>query len=271
MNKILCSTGALLGRPNGRDFTLLKKFVDKLDCDGYEFMMYDTWYDKVDIIREFMQDFSYSIPTFHIEKQIGELISSNDENNLEKALKLFEINCALAKDLNAKKLVLHLWSGLDSDKNIEHNINCYKFFNEISSSYKLSLSVENIVCNHKDPMSHLITLAKTYPDIEFTFDTKMASFHNQIDMLYEEENSWLLKSIKHMHINDYNGGYKDWKNLRTLHIGDGLIDFAKLFEFLKRINYQGDFTIEATSFDQNGNIDFEALNKDFDKIRALLK
>ena len=37
-NRILCSTGALIGRPNGRDFTLLGPCTQKLTCDGFEFM-----------------------------------------------------------------------------------------------------------------------------------------------------------------------------------------------------------------------------------------
>ncbi len=148
-----------------------------------------------------------------------------------------------------------------------HNIECYKYLREISDSNQLSLMIENVVCNNRNPMSHLITLAKVYPDIQFTFDTKMAAFHNEMDLLYQKENEYLFANIKHMHINDYGGGYKDWKNLNTLHIGEGHIDFDKLFDFLNQMNYQGDFTVEATSFDQNGNIDFEALNKSFEKIR----
>ena len=54
MNRILCSTGAVIGRPNGRDITLLNKFQEQLECDGYEFLMYDTWYEELDNIRDFM-------------------------------------------------------------------------------------------------------------------------------------------------------------------------------------------------------------------------
>ena len=55
MNRILCSTGAIIGRPNGRDITLLNKRIKMLECDGYEFLMYDTWYEKAEEItlREF--------------------------------------------------------------------------------------------------------------------------------------------------------------------------------------------------------------------------
>ncbi len=270
MNRVLCSTGAIIGRPNGRDITLLNKCQEQLECDGYEFLMYDTWYEKTDEIRDFMSTVSAPIPVFHVEKTVGDLISRDEDGDTEKALELFEINCSLAKEFKAEKLVLHLWSGLDSDKNMPHNIECYKHLRKISNDYGLVLTIENVVCNNSTPMSHLITLAKVYPDIQFTFDTKMAAFHNEMDLLYQKENEYLFANIKHMHINDYNGGYKDWKNLNTLHIGNGHIDFDKLFDFLRRMHYQGDFTVEATSFDQNGVIDFDALNTSLRKIREYI-
>lgn len=267
MNRVLCSTGAIIGRPNGRDFTLLSKYQERIDCDGYEFLMYDSWYEKIDDIRRFMQTFSTPVPVFHVEKSVGDLISRNGEGDTEKAVELFNVNCLLAKDLGSSKLVLHLWSGLDSDKNMPHNTECYKLLRDICDSHGLSLTVENVVCNHSDPMSHMITLANLYPDIEFTFDTKMAAFHGQIDLLYKEENRYLFKNIKHLHVNDYGGGYKDWKNLSTLHLGNGHVDFDKFFDFIKQMGYQGDFTVEATSFDQNGVIDFDALNNSLNRIR----
>ena len=42
MRQILCSTGALIGRPNGRDYRLLRQFCPQLDCDGFEFILYDS-------------------------------------------------------------------------------------------------------------------------------------------------------------------------------------------------------------------------------------
>ena len=56
MRKILCSTGALIGRPNGRDYRLLKQFCPQLDCDGFEFILYSTWYDQIDALTAFLKD-----------------------------------------------------------------------------------------------------------------------------------------------------------------------------------------------------------------------
>lgn len=268
MNRILCSTGAVIGRPNGRNIYLLEECVRKLNCDGFEFMMYSTWYDKIDEVKKVVLGTGASFPVFHIEKQVGNLISRNGEGDTQKALELFEINCALAKDIGSEKLVLHLWSGLDSDKDMPHNMEVYERLYEISRSHGLLLTVENVVCNHFDPFTHLVSLVQKYPHISFTFDTKMSQFHDQTEKLYE--NIEVFNRIKHFHINDYGGGYMDWSNLMTLHMGEGNVDFDKLFAYLKEQKYVGDFTVEATSFDENGVIDFESLNRDFEKTRKYL-
>jgi len=267
MNRVFCSTGALIGPSNGWDFALLRACADKLECDGYEFLMYGAWHENADDLRRFLKDFPAVIPVFHVEKRIGDLISRNEVGDTEEALRLFQLNCVLARDIGAEKLVVHLWGGLDSDKDIAHNFACYKRLNQISNAYGLVLTVENIVCNVRSPMEHMIALTEWYPDIRFTFDTKMAAFHRQLDLLYQEENQGVFSRIHHMHINDYGGGYKDWKNLRTLHLGEGNIDFDTLFQFINQSGYCGDFTVEATSYDQSGSINFESLNRTFRKIR----
>lgn len=269
-HRIFCSTGALIGRPNGRDYTLLNGCAERIGCDGFEFMMYDTWYGEIDRLKRFMENFPKLIPVFHVEKQIGERISRNEEGDTETALSLFEVNCNLAQALGADRLVLHLWNGIHSDKNISHNIALYPSLHEISERYALRLTIENIVCNHADPLRHWKALADRYPEIEFTFDTKMAAFHGQLDELYQEKNKRLTAQIRHMHINDYGGEYMEWSRLKTLHIGDGQIDFASFFRWVREIVYDGDFTVEATSFDQSGKIDFEKMNETIRRLRAYL-
>lgn len=269
-NRIFCSTGALIGRWNCRDFTLLLGCAEALECDGFEFMMYNPWHERVDELISFLKTLDAVFPVFHTEKDIGNLISRNGEGDIETAIDLFKKNCAVAREIGSEKLVLHLWGGIDSDKDINNNINVYKRLREISDAFGLLLTVENVVCNRADPMSNLKRLSLESPDASFTFDTKMSEFHNQTEMLYDKENEWLFSRIRHMHINDYNGGYMDWSNLKTLHIGEGRVDFCRLFEFLKSKEFAFDFTVEATSFDQSGALNLDALNKTFAKIRKYL-
>ena len=268
---ILCSVGAVIGRGNDWDIRHLYECLDRLNCDGYEFMLFGMWYEQIDALKRFMRDFPAPVPVFHCEKRVGDLISRNDAGDYDTAVERFEINCALARDIGAEKLVLHLWGGLASDKEIERNIAAYAVLRDILDRYGLELCVENVVCNTRDPMTHMRTLAGIYPDISFTYDTKMAEFHGQLGELSAPENQWLLKHIRHLHINDYKGAYGDWDSLRTLHVGDGQADFDGFFKALNATDYRGHYTVEATSIAPTGEIDFAALNRSFDRIRSYIE
>lgn len=274
MSEILCSTGALIGRPNGRDYRLLKELSQKLDFDGFEFMIYSSWYPEKDALTEAILSYGLNIPVIHCDKLLGESFALGEgSEEYNDAISLFETNCVIGKALGAKKAVLHLWNGIISDKYIENNMKAYSVLSGISKKHSLTLLIENVVCNGKDPFYHWTALKKMYPDVSFIFDTKMASFHDQLNLLYSDEYSWLTeeKRILHYHINDYGGGYMDWKNLRTLPIGSGNIDFERFFEYIRDNNYNDTFTVESTAFDETGKVDIEMLNRQAEYIRNILK
>lgn len=269
MSEILCSTGALIGRPNGRDYRLLKELAGQLACDGFEFMMYSNWYEEADRMVEELLAMKLHIPVVHCQKSVGEAVSKGGEENLADAFGRFEINCKIAQRLGAKKMVMHLWDGITSDANFANNISAYRELSAMTEDYGVELLVENVVCNREDPMKHWCELREIYPQIRFVFDTKMAAFHEQIDLLYQEEYKWLFTEdhIRHYHVNDYAGAYKDWKNLKTLPIGKGHIDFERFFDYLKQTGYDGTFTVESTAFGADGSVDVEMLNRQFAYIR----
>ena len=272
MSQILCSTGALIGRPNNRDYTLLKELAGKLECDGFEFMMYESWYDQVDRLVAALKEFSLHIPVMHCEKHIGEAISAGGRENSEEAFRRYRINCDIAEKLGAVKLVIHLWDGITSDSHFENNLEAFGELRKIAESRGIDLLVENVVCNCENPMKHWCELAERYPEVHFIFDTKMAAFHEQLELLYREEYAWLWKNghIRHFHVNDYGGGYMEWSKLRTLPIGAGHIDFAEFFDFIRRTGYDDTFTVEATAFSSDGIVDTEMLNRCFRRIREYL-
>lgn len=269
MHRVICSTGALIGRPNGRDYRLIASCVDHLQCDAYEFMLYESWYDQLEQLAGFLKSLSLDIPVFHCEKHIGEAIGRNALGDMELALKQFEMNCQLASFLHASRMVLHLWNGTVSDGFIANNLAAYPRLRDLAAAHGIELMIENVVCSHSDPLTHWRALAQMDPAVSFTYDTKMAAFHGQVEEMYALENRWLWEAhIKHLHMNDYGGGYMDWQSLKTLHIGQGKINFDRLFTFLTQIGYKGDYTVEATSFRSDGSIDCGALNKTFAYIRA---
>lgn len=269
MSRILCSTGALIGRPNNRDYTLLEPLSKQLCCDGFEFMMYDSWYEKAEEILDFLKRIRLNVPVMHCEKHIGEAVSLNEPGDMAEALRRFQINCDMAAALGAEKLVVHLWDGLTSDSDFQNNLEACGVLSELAGERGLDMLVENVVCNRENPMKHWCQLAERYPDIHFVFDTKMAAFHGQLELLYREEYDWLWKEghIRHFHVNDYGGGYMEWEKLKTLPIGDGHIDFSRFFAFIREIGYRDTFTLEATAFDSGGRVDTEMLNRCFGIIR----
>ena len=272
MHQIYCSTGALIGRPNGRDYRLLEKYCPQLECDGFEFILYDSWYPELDSIRDFLLSLRLNIPVMHCEKSLIEHISRGGEEEEGEAFRKFRLNCGLARSLGARTMVLHLWNGVISDSHIENNLRVWPRLNETAEQHSLELLVENVVCR-RDPMTHWKELYRLYPDIRFVFDTKMADFHGQMELLYAPEYAWLWQEghIRHYHVNDYGGGYMDWNNLRVLPIGQGHIDFDRFFGFIKKTGYTGDFTFEATGFDREGRVDLDMLNRQFRKARAYIE
>lgn len=272
-NTILVSTGALIGRPNGRDYRLLKELTKKIRSDGFEFMMYSTWYGQEDHIIDFLKSNSINTPTMHCQKSIGESISKGNALDTKDAFEKFEINAKMASEIGAKKMVMHLWDGITSDAYFDNNIKAYPRLKEIADGYGVDLLIENVVCNVKDPLSHWMELLEIYPDIGLIFDTKMAQFHDQLDLLYDEkyEILWKEHHIRHYHINDYGGGYKDWENLRTLPVGRGHIDFDRFFAFVKSSGYKGTFTLESTAFNKEGFVDTDMLNLEIDTVKGYLE
>ena len=269
--QILCSTGALIGRPNDRDYHLLEKAAPKLACDGFEFILYDSWYPVAEELTAYLQGLRLNIPVMHCEKTLAEHISRGGEEELTEAYRLFRINCETAARIGAGKMVIHLWNGLISDDHFENNLAAFPVLRKMSEEYSLDLLVENVVC-HQDPMSHWLELHRHYPDIHFVFDTKMADFHRQLEMIYLPEYEWLWKDghIRHYHVNDYGGGFMDWNDLRVLPIGKGHIDFDRFFAFIDRTGYRDTFTFEATGFDQQGVIHTDILNEQFALARRYL-
>lgn len=275
MSKILCSTGALLGGAKGRDYRQLKELSEQLTCDGLELMIYPMWYEEVKELVSFFKEMNFYIPVVHAEKTIGEKISEGGEEALQDALNRFEINCSIAKSIGAGQMVLHLWSGRASDQQFENNLQAYPKFLEVTEKYGIELLIENVVCNKENPMKHLRELAEQYPRIRFVFDTKMAAFHEELELLYEEQYDWLWKNghIRHYHVNDYGGGYMDWTSLlgNVLPVGKGHIDFERFFAFMKKTGYDGTYTLEATAFNKDGVVDVKMLNEQFARVREYLE
>lgn len=267
-NMILCSTGTMIGRPNGRDYNLLKTFVPKLKCDGLEFMMYSTWQEERPRITDVLRGLNVPIPVLHCQKGIGEDIA---EGNSARGLARFEADCAMAHEIGADRVVLHLWNGKISDSHMDKTLAAVPELVRLSDSHGVKLTIENVVCANSDPLTHWDELLTLCDGFYFTFDTKMAAFHGQMEKMAEKASERFWEKIIHIHVNDYSGGVLEWDKLSTLPIGAGHIAFEPFFDLVKQKGYDGYFTVEATSFDKTGAVNIGQLNDCFEKIRGFMK
>lgn len=254
----------MIGRPNGRDYNLLKVFVPQLRCDGLEFMMYSTWQEQRPEIVKVLKELNVPIPVLHCQKGIGEDIA---EGNCKEGLARFEADCNMAREIGADKVVLHLWNGKISDSHMDRTLAAVPELVSTADSCGVSLAIENVVCAVSNPLTHWDELLTQYNGFYFTFDTKMAAFHGELEKMADRASERFWDKIIHIHVNDFAGGVLEWSKLSTLPIGAGNIKFEPFFEQVKLHGYGGAFTVEATSFDRTGAVNIKQLNDCFDKIK----
>lgn len=261
--EIYCSTGAFVGRINNRNHLLIPEAAEKLDCDGFEFMVCNSWYENFDkICREVA---GINFPVIHLDKDIGEFLSRNTDSDREAAFAEFRENLRVAKLLRCKKAVLHLWGGLPSDGHMESNLNAYPELKRISEEYGIQLLIENVPCNTYDPLSHWRELIKIDPDVKFIVDTRFLAFHGQFEEFYKGE---FINRTEHVHISDWSAGLMEWTALRPIpHPGGGKIDFDRFFDYLKRSGHEGSITLESPSMLEVG-LDSDSLQKDLNYIKS---
>ena len=97
--KILPSTGAFIGRVNGRDPRAFLGIADRLDTDACEFMMYESFYGREEAVLSDFMATGLSFPVFHIEKRVGEYVGLGGEEDLSEARRRFLVNCRAAARL----------------------------------------------------------------------------------------------------------------------------------------------------------------------------
>lgn len=270
---ILCSSGALITRFNGRDPRLLRSAWGGLNADGLEFMIYPSWDGRLDEIEEIVfgikRDMRINVPVIHADKRIGELLSQGSDEEMTEARLRFIRGLEIAERLESSLMVLHLWGGPASDHNIERNYSVLADYREEAAKRGVLLTVENVVCAVGSPLAHLMEILRSEPSQKFTVDTKMAEFHGELPATANCGALW-NGAAAHLHVNDYGGGIKDFSDLRVLHVGEGHVDFEPFFARVLESGYEGYATVESTSVRPDGSIDFEKMNRSLSRVRAAL-
>lgn len=267
-NPLYCSTGTFTGKVNGRNPRLALEAAPHLRCDGLEVMLYEDWIGRLDEIAALYRENGLHCPVVHADKVIGDWMSDPSAGAAEEARRRFTESCRFARLIGAGKIVCHIWGRPESDAHMETISDRCGMLLSVAEEYGLVPAVENCVCVHGSPLRHLEALAARYPGLGITLDTRPAQFHRELPAFLE---SGLFRSgqIRHIHIGDYAGGYKEWNRLYPIpHPGEGTVDFPAFFAGLIRAGYTGSVTLESPCIRPDG-VDTGTLNRDMDTIRAL--
>ena len=251
--ELLLSSGTFIGRINDRNFNLLPEHKSDFACDGFEFMIFPDFYAHLDEIIKKYLDARINIPVMHFDKDIGDGIGSEGADEYAHALKMLKINLKTANALGTKKAVIHLWGRNDSDKNSDIIYKRAGEVKDICLQYGVLPVFENIFC--------------CFPDMRFIIDSRPAQFHAELEKTLK---SPIMQRVSHLHINDYAGGYKEWKKVNPIpQPQKGVIDWKLYFDGIKGAGYDGTVTLEAPAHLPFG-VDSETLNASLDFIRKNL-
>ncbi len=284
-NKIYLTMGSLVEKRNDFDTDEVKRTIPLLQdegfIDGCEFMFIRFYYEG-DAGRKLARDLVREgcvFPTFHTHKDIGArlsdggvALSEGDGVTAEKlrreALDMFRYNCETAVEAGSKRLVLHLWGGLNSDRAIGFNAAALPSLLGTADEYSLRLMIENVPSTVTDPLTNLLKIKELFGRCGIVFDTRFATCHRNAKETLSDPD--VAPHIEHVHISDYRGGHKDFSCLRPIyHPGEGKCDYALIFGMLKDMGYESSFTLESPGIAGEGpQIDLDRLKRSLAFIRT---
>ncbi len=265
--QLYCSTGAFVGKVNNRNYKLIEEVNRAIVCDGFEFMIYESWTDKLLDIARYIRNQCINIPVVHSDKKMGIAISACTHKSHNEAVEKLILNCKAASILGAKYVLIHPWGYPGSDAKIDEIVMFLPELSSICEDSGLELLIEMVVGNLNDPIYNIKKVLGKLPKAKLAVDTRHLAFHGKLESLYRESD--LVNNIEHVHISDYVGGTMDWSKMRhVLHPGTGNINFKEFIGFLKSIEYSYGITLESWSADSM-KVDTDRINESLEFIRQL--
>lgn len=283
VSSLFCSTGTIVGRINGFNIHLvteiLPPLVEQGVIAGAELMMLPVYYGRLSEVSGEWLSAGIPLPVLHADKDIGTLLSdagvafeAGDRDSADalrhEAEEKFRFNCEMGAMAASRTMVLHLWGGMNSDRQIGYNASLLPGLCDIIRPYGIRLLIENVPSNTYDPLSNWKKLLPLPDNCALIFDTRFGQLHRQIGETWADTD--VAPHIEHIHISDILGAPRDFSTLRPiLHPGEGMIDFDDFRRILTARDYSGTVTLESPVIRENG-ADGEKLGRTLRELRTLL-
>jgi sugar phosphate isomerase/epimerase len=177
----------------------------------------------------------------------------NDIETLENIYmpKLVQV-LSIMPDLDMRLLTIHLWMDprfLTRDA-LAYKVGFLKRLIELAAGTGITICLENL----SETATHLAAVLKTLPHLNLTVDIGHAQ------LLSKENTSYGFMErhpdrIKHIHVHDNRGGNSSDDDLH-LPVGEGVVDFKRIFQQLNGIGYCGTMTLELRPWEIKGCLDY---------------
>lgn len=165
----------------------------------------------------------------------------NDMRSLEEVYlpKILEL-LPLMTELDMSLLTLHLWF---DPRFVREDVLTFKtgllrHIIEKAADFEITVCLENL----SETASHMVVPFTDLPHLNLTLDVGHAQLLTEMNASYAFIERY-PERIKHVHLHDNRGGdsYRD-----DLHLipGEGIVDFEKVFQKLKAMDYDRTITLE---------------------------
>ena len=163
---------------------------------------------------------------------------SLEEVYLPKILEILPLMTALDMSL----LTLHLWfdARFVKEEVITFKVGLLRHFIQKAADYGITVCLENL----SETASHMVVPFTEHPLLNLTLDLGHAQLLTEMNTSYGFIERY-PERIKHVHLHDNRGGDSYQDDLHLLP-GEGIVDFQKVFERLRAMDYDRTITMELT-------------------------
>lgn len=267
--QLLCSTGAFSRHPDRCDPPTVAGGIHELGAEGIEVIFYTPWYDDIDHAAAEIRATGAATPVLHTEKSIGGLASSSAPGDDDRAVELLTANCRLAQALDARTLVLHLWSQPDTEQTLSTALEALPRLLDAAVSHGLDLSVETIWRTSGSPLAAIHRALATDPRARVTLDTEFLAVHGELEAALDDDQLWASGAVDHVQIKDSDGSLLDEDGRRTyLHPGQGSADLEGFIRGLHARGYTGTVSLEASAVIDAESVDFGRIHESLTAIAS---
>ena len=235
------------------DYKAIPDAFDRLDVSGLEFTFLPEWStdrpplgrtsagwedcprpsydDLIDTLEEI------PTPTVHINRDVGDMLCSKDEDIVERGKNTLEDNLAAAEKIGSDVAVIHLWDTRAEHIDLE---DLWKKIEAIAERYdQISIAVENV------PISaEKLDVEKAWRELDsliserhgFTLDLNWCSFYDNFSELKEFKDR-----ILNVHLQGYVSKENDESTLKPR---KGELDILRTLEKFCKEGYDRYITLE---------------------------